>query len=233
MARYGLRLAAALGLVFLPFWLLVRGCLWLGVHQGWPVWMALAGSAAASTLALLLYSSWLARKVASTVASKVALEIDGKSDAKSAGRLSPGSRFVQLAAGLAVAVVVLFTGHALFFLSDVHAKSAREEVEYRELHPALRLAVGSYRLVDDRVLITDIARESRDYVRMGLPVLPHSLHMSQRDGYVHAIDLRTIDRGVIHNALLRIYFEGMGFETLRHFGNADHLHVELPRAVAG
>jgi hypothetical protein len=63
---------------------------------------------------------------------------------------------------------------------------------------------------------------------MGLPVHDSSLHYAQPDGYVHAVDLRTIGRREVKNRLVQLYFALMGFATLRHVGTADHLHVELP-----
>jgi hypothetical protein len=63
---------------------------------------------------------------------------------------------------------------------------------------------------------------------MGLSVNPNSLHYRQQNGYVHAVDLRTRDQSMIRNYLLQFSLEMMGFETLRHVGTADHLHVALP-----
>jgi len=31
----------------------------------------------------------------------------------------------------------------------------------------------------------------------------------------------------VKNRLVQLYFVAMGFDTLRHVGTADHLHVEL------
>jgi hypothetical protein len=33
---------------------------------------------------------------------------------------------------------------------------------------------------------------------------------------------------MLRNGLVRLYFEALGFRTLRHVGTADHLHVALP-----
>jgi hypothetical protein len=63
---------------------------------------------------------------------------------------------------------------------------------------------------------------------MGLPVNDGTLHYRQRDGWAHAVDLRTNGRGEVVNRLVELYFRVMGFRTLRHVGTADHLHVELP-----
>jgi hypothetical protein len=63
---------------------------------------------------------------------------------------------------------------------------------------------------------------------MGLPARIESMHYEQSDGYVHAMDLRTKGREDWRNAAVELYFRAAGFETLRHVGTADHLHVALP-----
>ncbi|HEY3279134.1 MAG TPA: hypothetical protein VGJ83_01375, partial [Gemmatimonadales bacterium] len=82
-------------------------------------------------------------------------------------------------------------------------------------------------LVDPKMVVTDMRRARVDYSRMKLPVNETSLHYRQADGWVHAVDLRTTGRGALKNGLVRAYFWLMGFDTLRHVGTADHLHVEL------
>ncbi|MEL6925882.1 MAG: hypothetical protein AAFO94_17705, partial [Bacteroidota bacterium] len=66
-----------------------------------------------------------------------------------------------------------------------------------------------------------------DYKRMGLKTKRHSLHYQQPSGFVHAVDLRTNNRSWLRNFLLRSYFQLMGFNTLRHGGTGDHLHVSI------
>jgi hypothetical protein len=89
------------------------------------------------------------------------------------------------------------------------------------------VAVSTVTLADNDLVITDIERMEDDYNRMGLPVNQSSLHYRQESGYVQAVDIRTFDRGFVRNALLRGSLELMGFNTIRHVGTADHLHVEL------
>jgi hypothetical protein len=98
---------------------------------------------------------------------------------------------------------------------------------YTATHPLLRIAVSTLILVDRDAVITDLARTADDYPRMGLPIHPRSLHYRQEDGWVHAVDLRT--RGPLRSLLVEWYFRAMGFDTLRHVGTADHLHVALRR----
>ena len=57
-------MAIAFGLVCLPFWLLVRGCLLLDVELGWPPWLALLGGVSLSSGVLFVYSGWLSARVA-------------------------------------------------------------------------------------------------------------------------------------------------------------------------
>jgi hypothetical protein len=63
---------------------------------------------------------------------------------------------------------------------------------------------------------------------MGLPVYESSLHYRQQDGYVHAMDLRTIGRSGFRNWATKSYFQLLGFRVIRHVGTADHFHISLP-----
>ena len=89
--------------------------------------------------------------------------------------------------------------------------------------------IGTARVADGDVTVTEIGRERADYARMGLPTIRNSLHYVQGDGWVHAVDIRTRNGGALRNALLHAWFAALGFDTLRHAGTADHLHVSLPR----
>ena len=60
-----------------------------------------------------------------------------------------------------------------------------------------------------------------------LAVNETSLHYPQADGFVYAVDVRTLGRPEWRNQVVSLYFQVMGFRTLRHVGTADHLHVEL------
>jgi hypothetical protein len=88
------------------------------------------------------------------------------------------------------------------------------------------LAVSTLILADRNAVITDLARTPDDYRRMGLPLNRRSLHYPQADGWVHAVDLRTTSG--LRSLLVEWYFRAMGFDTLRHTGTHDHLHVSLP-----
>ncbi len=90
------------------------------------------------------------------------------------------------------------------------------------------VAVATLILADDELVVTDLSRTPEDYAAMGLPVYEASLHYPQEDGYVHAMDLRTMGRPGWRNMLTQNYFRLLGLRTLRHVGTADHLHVSLP-----
>lgn len=193
-----------IGLIVLPFYLLVRTSVYLNLEYGYSGWLALGGGMAASVLLLLVYMLFLFQKIKSR------------------------KRRFQFSFGGAGAMVFGFCLFSLFYLSGVHAKSTEIREVYRSMHPILRVAISTVTLADKETVITDIERVSSDYEEMGLPVNPNSLHYRQETGYIHAVDLRTRDHSAIRNLLLQISLEIMGLRTLRHVGTADHLHVELP-----
>lgn len=193
-----------LALVVLPFLVLLRGSTFFYTRLGWPTWLAM-GAAGALTLGLLTgYAAWLSRT------------LTGK------------SRTIFVAQWIAAPLVILYCAHALLFVASVNAKTGGVREYYRSLHPTVRLAISTFVIVDPGIVITDIVRTPADYGAMGLPVFESSLHFRQRDGYVHAVDLRTIGRGALRNWATAMYFRFLGFRTLRHVGTADHLHVSLP-----
>lgn len=197
-------LAVAAGLLVLPFYLLVRGSLLAGSLFGWPAWPAVGFGASLSALA-------------ASAGIFLALR-----------RLEVELSFPALATRAVLPALAVFCAFSLFTLSGTNAKSPEVRASYARLHPALRLAVGTLRLLDPRVVLTDIERCPRSYRAMRLRRPRASAHYHQGDGTVHAIDLRTHGRGRLRNALVQLYFEALGFETLRHVGTADHLHVGLP-----
>jgi hypothetical protein len=197
-------LALGVALVVLPFLVLLRGTTFFYSRLDWPTWPALGGAAVLTLALVTVYAAWLSRA------------------------LTGNSRIKFVARWVATPLVVAYCLHALLFLASVNAKTPDVQAYYRALHPAMRLAVSTLVIVDPGVVVTDIHRTAADYGRMELPVFEASLHYRRRDGYVHAMDLRTIDRGAIRNWLTAIGFRLAGFRTLRHVGTADHLHVSLP-----
>jgi hypothetical protein len=204
IAGWALRLAAAAILAALPFYLLVRGALVASARWGWNAWLAVAFGMLLSALAASGIAWWAQR------------------------RLALGISFRALATRAALPLVAVFCAFSVVHLSRSNAKDAEVRAAWTALHPALRLAVGTLRLLDGRIVLTDIERGEADYAAMRLPRPEHSFHYRQEDGTVHAIDLRTEGRGAVRNELVRAYFELLGFETIRHVGTADHLHVRLP-----
>lgn len=198
------RAVTVAALLVLPFALLVRGSVVLYARFGWPSWLALLLAGTATLLVITAYGAWLAH------------------------RLTGRMRLVLIVEWVAAPLVLGFCGHALLFLSRTNVKAGPLQTEYRTTHPLLRIALSTLILANDDLVVTDLSRLPSDYPRMGLPVFDATLHYPQRDGWVHAVDLRTIGRNEITNRLVELYFRVMGFRTLRHVGTADHLHVELP-----
>jgi hypothetical protein len=192
----------------LPFWLLVRGSLLAHERLGANAWLAVAVGALAASLWIGLLAWRLWRRVA------------------------PRVRFRALVTHVVLPCVAAFCLHALFYVQPTNVKSSGVAVSYPQVHPILRVALASLILFDPEIVITDMARRPDDYRRLGLPARARSLHYQQSDGWVHAVDLRTRNRGVVRVALMRLYFWGMGFDSLRHGGSADHLHVTLPGSGA-
>lgn len=192
-------------LVALPFLLLVRVSLYLNVEQGFNVWLALGAGVVASTVVLLVYVALVRRRFM--------------------GNMAISSRLSKMM----LALVVLYCGYSLMYLSGTNVKSEAVKSTYLSLHPSLRVATSTLILFDRSLVVTDVARTSADYGRMGLPVLENSLHYKQESGYVEAVDIRTIGKSAFMNRLVQFYFWAMGFKTLRHTGTADHLHVSVPQ----
>ena len=204
-ARRALALVAKLLLLaLLPFVVLVRASVFFYSDRGYPSWLALAAGLCCALIVLTAYGAWLSQ------------------------RLTGRARVLVVARRVALPLALAYVGYALVYVSSVNAKSASVRAYYSSLHPLLRVALSTWILVDNDIVITDLARRPGDYGTMRLPVNAGSLHYAQRDGYVHAADLRTAGRGVVKNRLVQLYFWGMGFDTRRHGGTADHLHVELP-----
>jgi hypothetical protein len=190
-------------LAVLPFAALVRVLVFLYLHHGYAVWPALAAGVGCMVGLLTTYAAWAWRRLTGQLCLRV------------------------MARRLALPLVLAYCGYALLYLSSARAKSERVGAYYRALHPLLRVAVSTLILADRDIVITDLARRPEDYRAMQLPANDGSLHYVQRDGYVHAADLRTMGKSAVKNRLVQLYFVAMGFDTLRHIGTADHLHVEL------
>jgi hypothetical protein len=191
-------------ILVLPFLVLVRGAVFFYEHGRVPAWLALLTAALLTVAVVTAYASWLSHQ------------------------LTGQRRVWLLAKWVAVPFVVFYCGYALLYLSRVNAKDEPVRAYYTTLHPLLRLGLSTWILVDPDIVVTDTRRSREDYPRMKLPVNEASLHYRQADGWVHAVDLRTgAGRGWLRSRVVQVYFWAMGFDTLRHVGTADHLHVEL------
>jgi hypothetical protein len=194
-----LRLVA---IIALPFVVLVRGAVFFYEHGRVPAWLALLVAALLTIGLVTVYASSLLHA------------------------LTGRGRVLVIGKWVALPLVVFYCGFSLLYVSRVNAKPD-VRAYYRTVHPLLRLALSTWILVDDKLVVTDMRRAREDYARMGLAVNETSLHYRQVDGWVHAVDLRTTHRGWLRNRLVQVYFWGMGFNTLRHVGTADHLHVDV------
>ena len=202
--RAGGALAVAATLLVLPFFVLVRSAVWFHDHGVGTAWLPVIGGVLTTGLLLVAYA------VAST-------------------RLVTGTwQLPRYAKRILLGITAAFALHGVLFLSANNAKTEDVRDGYRDVHPVLRIATSTLVLVDRGLVVTDASRTLDDYRRMGLPTNEASLHFNQPSGWVHALDLRTLGRERWKNGFMGLYFWSMGFQTLRHRGTADHLHVSLP-----
>lgn len=194
----------AVTLFLLPFFLLIRGSTFFYLHQGVNGWLSLGIAMMLSIIMLTLYAAGIEYRLT--------------------GRLRfRGFVFKTITASIAGFCLV-----GLFYVSSLHTKDETVRSSYIQLHPILRVTLATISLADNQLLITDVSRKPDDYRRWGLPVYRGSLHYPQNDGYVHAADLRTIGRPAWKNKTLEWSLRLLGFDTLRHTGTADHLHISIP-----
>jgi hypothetical protein len=203
LAGKGRRVAFWVALAFLPFFLLIRGGVFLYRTWGLGTWLSLALAALATAWLLGMYAWWASHRIGARQATR--------------------KRLARAAFGVALAYVA----YGLVFVASANVKSEAVRAEYRSLHPLLRVASSALVLVDPASVVTDAGRTPQDYRRMGLSPAEASLHFVQATGYVHALDLRTTGRSELRNRGIQLVFWLLGFETLRHVGTADHLHVSL------
>jgi len=196
-------------IIALPFAVLVRGSVFIYEHGTRSVWLAVLTAGILTGGVVTAYAVWIARRFT--------------------GRGGRGGRglVMPLAKWVALPLVVFYCGYSLIYLASVNAKTGPVRAYYGSVHPLLRLALSTLILLDRDMLITDTGRVPEDYGRMGLPANNRTRHYRQADGWIHAVDLRTTGRGAIKNRGVQFYFWLMGFDTRRHVGTADHLHVEL------
>lgn len=193
-------------LLLLPFIMLIRGAVYLHEHYGLGAWPSTLGGIGLSAFLLFVYFTFFYGRITGSFG---------------------GVQSIKRRAIIAIMVVLVYSLQGILFLSNANLKNTALRSEIRNVHPIIRLAVSTLIFVDSDLLITDASRKPEDYQKMGLKTKAHSLHYKQSDGYTHALDLRTNNRSEIRNKLLSGYFKLMGFNTLRHVGTADHLHISL------
>lgn len=192
--------------IVLPFFLLIRGSISIHANYNLGAWISLAGGAAMTTFILSIYITF--------IYSRFTKKNDGNVN------LRRRSLF-------AFALVGIYCVYGLFFISSGNMKNPSLQKEITELHPILRMGISTFILIDKKMIITDASRVPEDYKRMGIKTTKSSLHYKQKDEYAYAIDLSTNGRNEFRNKMMAFYFNALGFQTLRHVGTDDHLHVSL------
>ncbi|MEM1319991.1 MAG: hypothetical protein AAGG75_07010 [Bacteroidota bacterium] len=193
-------------LLTLPFIFLIRGSVFLHTHYELAAWPAILGGMLATALLLVIYFSFLYGRIYGKLGESGSLK----------------RRLI-----IALLVVGGYSLYGLLYLSNQNVKHDKISSTYTQLHPILRLSISTILYADRSLIITDAARQPEDYRKMGLPSKGRSLHYQQKNGYVHAIDVRTKGRSELRNRLLKLYFRLMGLNTLHHVGTDDHLHISL------
>jgi len=192
--------------LLLPFIGLIRMAVFLHEHYNWFPWFSIIGGIIASALILFVYINYIRGRVIGRAGS---------------------FRSLKVGYWLSLSLVLVYCLPAVFYLSAGNAKYPKVQKEFRSLHPVLRLSISTLIVLEKDLILTDASRRPEDYRKMGLKSKQHSLHYKQKNGYVHAVDIRTKGHSGIRNGLVRLYFKMMGFNTLRHHGTEDHLHISL------
>lgn len=195
-----------LTILILPFFMLIRGAIYVHREYNLGAYSSLLLATIATTLLLFLYMTFIYLKLTEKLGDDNNLQ----------------RRLI-----FAFLLVAAYCAYGLFFISADNFKSPALKKEIREMHPILRLGVSTFILLDRDLIITDATRRPEDYRKMGLSTAKNSLHYPQKDGYAYALDLRTNRRSSIRNTAMTTYFELLGFNTLRHVGTDDHLHISL------
>jgi hypothetical protein len=193
-------------ILILPFVLLIRGAVFLHENYQLYAWFSVIGGVLVSGFLIFIYIIFI--------------------HGRFTGKLG-NSKTLKFSYWVALILVLTYCVPALLFLSKSNSKHTEVQKEFTSLHPILRLGISTVVQLDRGLIITDANRNPEDYRKMGLPTKNHSLHYKQTNGFSHAIDIRVKGRSEVRNWFLEQYFRLMGFNTLRHFGTEDHLHVSL------
>ncbi len=193
-------------LLILPFIILIRGAVYLHEEHYFLPWFAIICGVLMSALVLCIYIFFIHGKFNGQVG---------------------GLQTMKFSYWIGLILVAVYCTPAILLLSKSNSKHAEVQKEFTSLHPILRLGISTVIHLDKSLILTDANRIPEDYRKMGLKTKIHSLHYKQSNGFAHAVDIRVKGRSEIRNWLLEKYFQMMGFNTLRHVGTDDHLHVSL------
>lgn len=186
--------------------ILIRGAVTLFLEYDWNAWSALLVSTLGTSVLMVIYFTFFYGRLT-----------------KKRTKIS----YLRRRFAISFVLVGFFVLHGVIFFTMKQSKTSEVQKEFHSLHPILRLGSSTIFLLDRKAIMTDAARVPEDYKKMGLPTAKNSLHYKQKDGYVYALDIRTKGRPEWSNLLLKTYFNTMGFNTIRHVGTADHLHISL------
>ncbi|MEE9438908.1 MAG: hypothetical protein V3V14_07910 [Saprospiraceae bacterium] len=192
--------------VVLPFLLLLRGSIYFHSNYNLGPWISLLAGVMGTSVILFIYITIVYKKMTRKIGDTDNLQRRGL---------------------FALSLVIMYCVYGLFFMSSENVKNPSLKTEISDMHPILRMGVSTFVLLDKKLIVTDASRQPEDYRKMGLKTSKRSLHYKQTDGYAYAVDLRTNGRNEMRNKIMFLYFRLLGFNTLRHIGTADHLHVSL------
>jgi len=199
-------IAKYLTVLILPFFMLIRGAIYIHKEYDLGAYPSLLAGTIATTILLFIYMTFIYLKITKKFGDEDNL---------------------QRRIAFAFFLVVAYCAYGLFFMSADNFKNPDLKKEIRDMHPILRMGVSTFVLIDRKMIITDGSRQPEDYQKMGLRTPNNSMHFKQKDGFAYAIDLRTNNRNEFRNQAMTWYFKLLGFKTLRHTGTADHLHISL------
>ncbi len=201
------QLCKVLVLLLLPFLVLIRASVFFHDHYFASPWISLLSGLVLTAFLLFLYFTFFYGRLTGQF-----------------GNIES----IRRRALIALLLVAVYALHGVLFIKSKNLKTSSLKNEFLEVHPVLRLSVSTLIWIDPSLLLTDASREIEDYDSMGLKRNKNSLHLKQKtSNYVHAIDIRTKGRSEWKNKSLEYYFWAMGFNTIRHKGTADHLHISI------
>ena len=206
MFRLFFQVSKIIFLLIFPFIVLIRGSVFLHDNFDLAPWICIFGGIIMTAVLMLIYFSFIQ------------------------GRISEKKQSIRAIKKRGLFSFILVLGYCVYgilFFSSKNLSQPGLKEEISGVHPIIRLGVSTLVHLDKDLVITGAARIPEDYQKMGLKTKKRSLHYKQSNGYSHALDLRTNNRGEVRNKLVLWYFKLLGFNTLRHVGTSDHLHISI------